>query len=78
MKKRLQELNIKPIELPNGYYIRKLDSETRFFDITDQTIYTFTDVMLLFIGEEGADTNRIYSTTKKEEFVEHLYSNFGG
>ncbi len=35
MKKRLQELNIKPIELPNGYYIRKLDSETRFFDITD-------------------------------------------
>ncbi len=77
-KDRMRELNLNPHELPNGYFIREIDSEPKVYSLTDQTLYNFTDVMLLFIDEKEADGNRRYSTTKKEEFMEYLYSNFGG
>lgn len=55
-------------DLPDGYHIHNPISEIASFQLTDDTIYTFTDFNLHFIKE--ADSNRIYETTKKQEFLE--------
>lgn len=54
-------------DLPNGYHIHNLVTETMSFKLTDNTVYTFTDFNLEYVKE--ADGNRIYQTTKLEEFV---------
>ncbi|MPN06907.1 hypothetical protein SDC9_154164 [bioreactor metagenome] len=44
------------------------------FELTDDTIYTFTDSNLLFV--EDADSNRLYTTTKKKDFLKHLDASY--
>lgn len=65
---RLKELNIKPDDMPNGFYIHNPDSHPMHFQVTDQTQY-------IIINWEGDATHK--SVTKKE-FIEHLeqYSDF--
>ena len=67
------ELNQKD-DLPNGYYIYNPDMEKNKYDLTDKTSYTFVDSNLLFINDEGGD--RSYTTTKKEEFIQHLRTSY--
>ena len=55
---------------PNGYSIMDKNNGETTFQLTDETIYTFTDVNLLFVNE--SQSNRLYTTTKKEEFLKHL------
>lgn len=69
-EKRIAELDLKNEDMPNGYYIHNLNAETKFFELTDRTEYTFTDFNLLFV--EDADGDRRYTTTKKAQFIEHL------
>ena len=61
-------------DLPSGYYIHNPIIETVSFELTDDTIYTFTDFNLLFV--ENADSNRLYTTTKKKEFLKHLDTSY--
>lgn len=73
---RIDELELTTGDMPNGYYIHNPSTETVSFELTDDTIYDFTDHQLLFV--EHADGNRHYRTTKKDEFIQHLdtsYSN---
>ena len=58
-------------DLPNGYYFYNPSNETTMFELSDQTLYTFTDFDLHFVKEE--EGNRIYETTRKEEFLEGSY-----
>lgn len=66
---RIKELglNIKN-HLPNGYYIYNPTVEIESFRLTDSTKYIFTDSNLCFVKE--ADSDRLYETTKLEEFIE--------
>lgn len=65
---RIAELGlITESDLPNGYHIHNPVDETISFELTDDTMYTFTDFNLLYVKE--ADGKRIYTTTKKEEFL---------
>lgn len=61
-------------DFPNGYYIYNSDTEKDTYDLTDETAYTFVDSNLLFVNDEGGD--RSYTTTKKEEFIEHLSTSY--
>lgn len=68
-KDRIEELGlIVESDLPNGYYIYNETVESVPFELTDDTIYTFTDFNLLFTNE--VNTTRIYETTKMQEFIE--------
>lgn len=58
-------------DLPNGYYFYNPSNEITMFELSDQTSYTFTDFDLHFVKDEEGD--RIYETTKKEEFLEGSY-----
>ena len=59
---------------PYGYYIHNPSPETISFELTDQTVYTFTDYHLLFAEEPDGD--RIYTTTEKEKYIQHLKTSF--
>lgn len=67
---QIAELGLQETDMPNGYYIHDLNAETIAFELIDGTLYTFTDVNLLFV--EDAESDRRYSTTDKEQFVEHI------
>ncbi len=69
-QERVKELNLSESDFPSGYTIINKDSGEMTFELTDDTIYTFTDVNLLFVNE--AESDRLYTTTKKEEFLKHL------
>ncbi len=69
-QKRVNELGLSEFDFPNGYSIIHKEQEEKIFELTDETIYTFTDVNLLFINE--SESNRLYTTTKKDEFLKHL------
>jgi hypothetical protein len=72
---RIEELELNQNEdLPNGYYIHNPDIEKEEYELTDKTSYTFTDSNLLFINDE--DSDRSYTTTKKEEFIQHLGTSY--
>lgn len=72
---RMAELDLNDKDLPNGYYIHNANEETKIFELTGKTEYTFTDINLLFV--EDADGDRLYTTTKKEDFIQHLNTIFG-
>ncbi len=57
-------------DMPNGYQIYNADTEKQAFEITNETTYTFIDYNCLFIKDE--DANKLYTTTKKEEFILYL------
>jgi len=69
-QERVRELNLSQSEFPNGYTIIHKDYEEITFELTDETIYTFTDVYHFFIADPKS--NRLYTTTKKDEFLKHL------
>lgn len=69
-QERVKVLDLSQSDFPNGYSIIDKNNKETTFQLTDETIYTFTDVNLLFVNE--AESNRLYTTTKKEEFLQHL------
>lgn len=72
--KRIEELGLREEDMPNGYVVHHPDAETLSFELTDETVYSFTDVQLLFV--EQADGNRHYETTNKEDFLRHLRASY--
>lgn len=74
-KERIEELELKQnADMPNGYSIYNADEEKQTFEITNETAYTFVDYNLLFV--KNADGDRLYTTTKKEEFILHLNKSY--
>lgn len=54
-------------DLPNGYYIYNEVNEAIPFELTDDTLYRFTDIDLKFSED---NTNRTYETCRIQEFRE--------
>lgn len=73
-KERIEELGLKDTDMPNGYSIYNEAVEKQTFELTKKTTYTFVDYNLLFVKEEDGD--RIYTTTKKEDFIQHLNTSY--
>ncbi len=74
-KDRIEDLKLKQnADMPNGYYIYNADKEKQTFELTNDTTYTFVDYNLLFVKNEDGD--RLYTTTKKEEFILHLNKSY--
>jgi len=69
-QERVKELGLKESDFPNGYFILDKNNGETTFELTDETIYTFTDVDLYFVNEP--ESNRLYTTIKKDEFLKHL------
>ena len=69
-QERVKEFGLNESDFPNGYSIIQKNNGETIFELTDGTIYTFTDVNLLFVNEP--ESNRLYTTTKKDEFLKHL------
>ncbi|MBE6022435.1 MAG: hypothetical protein E7231_04260 [Cellulosilyticum sp.] len=68
-QERIKELGlVEENDLPNGYYIHNLEVQNESFQLTNDTIYGFTDDELLFVKD--AESNRFYETTNLEEFLE--------
>lgn len=66
---RIKELNLTATnDYPNGYYIYNSEEDVISYELTDNTKYIFTDSKLLFVKE--ADSDRIYETSEKQEFLE--------
>lgn len=74
-KDRIEELKLKQnVDMPNGYYIYNAEIEKQTFELTNETTYSFVDYNLLFVKNE--DGERLYTTTKKEEFILHLNKSY--
>ena len=73
-KDRIEELELKDSDMPNGYYIHNPSNEKSSFELTDETSYAFTDYNLLFV--ENPDGDRLYTTTNKDEFIQHLTTSY--
>ena len=58
---------------PNGYLVKPLSRDIISFELTEETVFTFTDVALLFVDGEAVPTRRYY-TTVLEEFLTHRAS----
>ncbi|MDD4592858.1 MAG: M56 family metallopeptidase [Parabacteroides sp.] len=74
---RIEELELElgeNITTPSGYHIYNADTEKQAFEITKETTYTFYDYSFLFL-EDGVD-DRLYTTSKKEEFTLHLNKSY--
>lgn len=74
---RIEELELElgeNITMPSGYHIYNADTEKQAFEITKETTYTFYDYSFLFIAD-GVD-DRLYTTSKKEEFTLHLNKSY--
>lgn len=69
-KDRIKELDLsQQSDMPNGYYIFNLTSDTILFQIKEKTVFNFIDWGNDFVGE---DEDRNYSTTSQEEFIQYL------
>lgn len=73
---RVLALGLLDTDMPNGYYILNTGDETSRYKLTEQTVYSFVDFNLLFVGEEQADGDRRYETTDRDEFLRHLYTSY--
>lgn len=69
-KERVKELGLNEYDMPNGYAIINKNKGETTFELADEVIYTFTDVNLDFVKDSEGD--RLYTTTKKDEFIKHL------
>ena len=68
---RIEELDLTiQNDLPSGYSIYNSNIEKEAYDLTDETVYKFVDMNLLFVDDEDGD--RIYTTIKIDEFLKHL------
>lgn len=72
-EERMAELGLEQEDMPSGYHINNLNT-LYTFELTDETIYAFVDFHLLFVEDENGD--RKYTTTKKEEFIQHLNTSY--
>ncbi|MDR7855409.1 M56 family metallopeptidase [Tissierella sp.] len=73
-KDRAAELDLKDIDMPNGYYIHNPSNGKTSFELTDETSYSFTDYNLLFV--ENPEGQRLYTTRNREEFMQHLTTSY--
>lgn len=74
-KERIAELGLTAEhDMPSGYHIYNPDIEWAEYKLTNNTIYTFFDFSNLFI--KGEDSDKLYSTTKKEEFIQYLKTTY--
>lgn len=71
-KERMEELNLTEEDMPNGYAIIRKNQADETYELADEVEYTFTDTNLNFIEESKSEGNRLYTTTKKDEFLTHL------
>ncbi len=71
---RIEELGLQQDSFPNGYHIYNPDTEKDTYELTGETVYNFVDVHRLFIKD--GDGDRSYTTTKKEEFLQHLSTSY--
>lgn len=71
-KERMNELNLTEKDMPNGYAILRTNQADETYELADEVKYIFTDTNLNFIEESEAEGNRLYTTTKKDEFFIHL------
>lgn len=69
-KERVKELGLNEYDMPNGYMIINKNKSERTFELADEVIFTFTDVNLDFVKNSEGD--RLYTTTRKDEFLRHL------
>ena len=68
----MNELNLTEKDMPNGYSILRKNQADETYELADEVKYIFTDTNLNFIEESEAEGNRLYTTTKKDEFFIHL------
>lgn len=71
-KERMQELDLKDSDMVNTYVIINENQEETTFELADEVEYIFTDINLNFIKKSESEGDRIYHTTKKDEFLKHL------
>lgn len=69
-KERIKELGLDENLPPTGFEILNETQEEVTYELADEVNYIFTDVNLNFIKE--SEGNRLYQTTKKDEFLKHL------
>ena len=62
------------LSLPNGYYFLYLEREKSAFEITEDTLFVFTDFLLNFLEEENI--TRLYYTISLDEFLVHLNTSY--
>lgn len=71
-KERIKELGLDEDLPPTGFEVLNENQEEVTYELADEVNYTFTDINLNFIKESESGGNRIYNTTKKDEFIKHL------
>lgn len=64
----MDEFNFTEEDMPNGHAILRKNQADETYEVE----YIITDTNLNFIKESGAEGNRLYTTTKKDEFLTHL------
>jgi len=67
---RVEELKLEHNDMPSGYCIYNQEVEKITYELTDETTYTFTDLTGVFVKNE--DDEKVYTTTKVEDFVKYL------
>jgi hypothetical protein len=74
-KERIEELILEEnVDMPGGYHIYNENEDIQTFELTNETSYTFVDYNFLFVKNEDGD--RVYTTTKKEDFIQHLNKSY--
>ena len=71
-QERVKQLGLNAYDMPNGYAIINVNKEDTTYELADKVHYIFTDINLDFLYESESEGNRIYVTTKKDEFLKHL------
>lgn len=71
-QERIKQLGLNAYDMPNGYAIINASKEDTTYELADKVHYIFTDINLDFLYESESEGNRIYVTTKKDEFLKHL------
>ena len=69
-KERMEELDLDESDMPNA--IINENQEKTTYELADKVVYKFTDINLNFIEESESEGDRVYITTKKDEFLKHL------
>ncbi|TJX15444.1 hypothetical protein E9840_03355 [Tissierella creatinini] len=71
-KERMEELNLTEEDMPNGYAIIRKNQADETYELANEVEYIFTDTNINFIEESKSEGDRLYTTTKKDEFLTHL------
>lgn len=71
-KETMGEFNLTEEDMPNGYAILMKNQADETYELADEVEYIFTDTNLNFIEESEAGGDRLYTTTKNDEFLTHL------